>query len=105
VGDILVLAERYRNEGADEVVFYDITASPEGRSVDRNWVKPYYNFTLSTSYRLDVGNLRKFEIRGTINNLFDKDPPFSGGGTLSGASANYHDTFGRSFRLGLSMDF
>jgi cyclase len=38
VGDILVLAERYRNEGADEVVFYDITASPEGRSVDRNWV-------------------------------------------------------------------
>ena len=38
MGDILVLAERYRNEGADEVVFYDITASPEGRSVDRNWV-------------------------------------------------------------------
>ncbi|MDQ2640188.1 MAG: TonB-dependent receptor [Pseudomonadota bacterium] len=76
-----------------------------GGSVDRNWVKPYYNFTLSTSYRLDVGNLKKFEIRGTINNLFDKDPPFSGGGTLSGASPNYHDTFGRSFRLGLSMDF
>jgi cyclase len=39
VGDILVLAERYRNEGADEVVFYDITASPEGRSVDRQWVR------------------------------------------------------------------
>ncbi|HEX6637681.1 MAG TPA: HisA/HisF-related TIM barrel protein, partial [Steroidobacteraceae bacterium] len=38
VGDILALAERYRNEGADEVVFYDITASPEGRSVDRQWV-------------------------------------------------------------------
>ena len=38
MGDILVLAERYRDEGADEVVFYDITASPEGRSVDRNWV-------------------------------------------------------------------
>jgi cyclase len=39
VGDILALAERYRNEGADEVVFYDITASPEGRSVDREWVR------------------------------------------------------------------
>jgi cyclase len=39
VGDILVLAERYRDEGADEVVFYDITASPEGRSVDREWVR------------------------------------------------------------------
>jgi cyclase len=38
VGDILDLATRYRDEGADELVFYDITASPEGRSVDRSWV-------------------------------------------------------------------
>jgi cyclase len=38
VGDILELAARYRDEGADELVFYDITASPEGRSVDRVWV-------------------------------------------------------------------
>jgi cyclase len=38
VGDILELAARYRAEGADELVFYDITASPEGRSVDRSWV-------------------------------------------------------------------
>jgi imidazole glycerol-phosphate synthase subunit HisF len=39
VGDILELAARYRDEGADELVFYDITASPEGRSVDRAWVQ------------------------------------------------------------------
>jgi cyclase len=38
VGDILELAARYRDEGADELVFYDITASPEGRSVDRAWI-------------------------------------------------------------------
>jgi cyclase len=38
VGDILELAGRYRDQGADELVFYDITASPEGRSVDRGWV-------------------------------------------------------------------
>jgi imidazole glycerol-phosphate synthase subunit HisF len=38
VGDILALAARYRDEGADELVFYDITASPDGRSVDRSWV-------------------------------------------------------------------
>jgi cyclase len=38
VGDILELARRYRDEGADELVFYDITASPEGRSVDRGWI-------------------------------------------------------------------
>jgi cyclase len=38
VGDIVKLAERYCREGADELVFYDITASPDGRSVDREWV-------------------------------------------------------------------
>jgi cyclase len=38
VGDILELASRYRAEGADELVFYDITASPQGRSVDRSWI-------------------------------------------------------------------
>ena len=39
MGAIEELAQRYRDEGADELVFYDITASPEGRSVDREWVK------------------------------------------------------------------
>ena len=39
MGGIIELAERYRNEGADELVFYDITASPEGRSVDVDWVR------------------------------------------------------------------
>jgi cyclase len=38
VGDILDLAMRYRDEGADELVFYDIAASPMNRSVDRSWV-------------------------------------------------------------------
>ncbi len=38
VGDILALAQRYVDEGADELVFYDITASPDGRSVDRGWI-------------------------------------------------------------------
>ena len=38
VGDILELAARYREEGADELVFYDITASPDKRTVDRSWV-------------------------------------------------------------------
>lgn len=38
MGGIIELAARYRDEGADELVFYDITASPEGRSVDRSWI-------------------------------------------------------------------
>lgn len=39
MGEIVELALRYRDEGADELVFYDITASPEARSVDRAWVE------------------------------------------------------------------
>jgi imidazole glycerol-phosphate synthase subunit HisF len=39
VGDIVEHALRYREEGADELVFYDITASAEGRSLDTEWVR------------------------------------------------------------------
>lgn len=38
VGDILELAARYRDEGVDELVFYDITASSSDRTVDHSWV-------------------------------------------------------------------
>ncbi|NOX68889.1 MAG: imidazole glycerol phosphate synthase subunit HisF [Gammaproteobacteria bacterium] len=38
VGDILELAENYCQAGADELVFYDISASPDDRTVDRSWV-------------------------------------------------------------------
>ncbi len=38
MGDIVELASRYRQEGADELVFYDITASPQQRRVDTGWV-------------------------------------------------------------------
>lgn len=39
VGDIVELAQRYRDAGADELVFYDITASSDGRTVDAAWVE------------------------------------------------------------------
>ena len=39
MGDIVELALRYRDQGADELVFYDITASPQDRCVDRDWVE------------------------------------------------------------------
>ena len=38
-GDIVELALRYRDQGADELVFYDIAASPQNRTVDRAWVE------------------------------------------------------------------
>ena len=39
IGDIVPLAQRYAEEGADELVFYDITASSDGRVVDKSWVR------------------------------------------------------------------
>ncbi|MFN3816349.1 imidazole glycerol phosphate synthase subunit HisF [Brevundimonas sp.] len=39
MGDAAELAARYRDEGADELVFYDITASPQGRTLDYGWVR------------------------------------------------------------------
>lgn len=39
VGDILELAQYYCESGADELVFYDITASCEQRTVDRTWIR------------------------------------------------------------------
>jgi outer membrane receptor protein involved in Fe transport len=73
-------------------------------SVDNNWVDPYFNFALNGSYDLRVANMRQFQVFGSVNNLFDKSPPFTGGG-IGGATSNYHDTMGRSYRMGVRMRF
>lgn len=71
VGDIVELARRYRDEGADEIVFYDITASAEGRSVCREWVE-------RVAYELDIpfcvaGGLRSVEdARAVLSRGADK---------------------------------
>lgn len=38
IGSIIDLAKKYSNDGADELVFYDISASTEGSIVDKAWV-------------------------------------------------------------------
>ena len=39
VGDPVDLARTYARDGADELVFYDITASPDGRGPDLGWIE------------------------------------------------------------------
>ena len=39
VGGIIELAQRYSAHGIDELVFYDISASPEQRGVSSSWVR------------------------------------------------------------------
>jgi len=67
-GDILKLATRYRDEGADELVFYDITASPQGRCVDRSWVR-------RVARRLDI----PFCVAGGIRTLNDAEEVLNAG--------------------------
>ncbi len=67
-GDILDLAARYRDEGADELVFYDIPASPEGRSVKRNWVE-------RVSRELDI----PFCVAGGIRSVADAESVLQAG--------------------------
>jgi cyclase len=64
VGDIEALALKYRDQGADELVFYDITASPDGRVADLDWIA-------RVSASLDIpfcvaGGIRSVEQAGRV---------------------------------------
>lgn len=39
IGDIIEFTEYYQQSGADELVFYDITASCDDRIVDKRWIE------------------------------------------------------------------
>jgi outer membrane receptor for ferrienterochelin and colicin len=88
------LCANYRNADGDYLL----------GSVDNNRVKPYLNYSLTGSYNLKFGAAKQFQVFGSIANLFDKSPPFTGGG-ISGATASYHDILGRAYRMGVRMKF
>jgi len=67
MGDIMELASRYRDEGADELVFCDITASPDGRTVDRTWINRVAN-VLDIPFCV-AGGIRTVEDAETILNF------------------------------------
>jgi len=62
VGDVLELAAHYCSAGADELVFYDISASPDGRTVDKNWIS-------SVAALLDI----PFSVAGGIRTIADAE--------------------------------
>ena len=64
MGAIVPLARRYAEEGADELVFYDITASSDGRVVDKSWIS-------SVAEAIDIpfcvaGGIRSIEDAGRL---------------------------------------
>ena len=84
--------------------YYAEDGRPSNASVDNNTVKAYARFDLNASYNLRVAGMRQFQIFGNVTNLFDKTPPFTGGG-ISGATAGMHDTLGRAYRMGVRLRF
>lgn len=94
VGDILDLASRYAQEGADELVFYDITASSDGRTVDKSWVS-------AVAERLDI----PFCVAGGIRTLDDAQQLLADGADKISVNSpaladpslinRLNDTFGR----------
>jgi len=68
VGDILELAHRYCQEGADELVFYDISASPRGERVSRRWVA-------EVAAILDI----PFSVAGGIRSVADAEQVLAAG--------------------------
>jgi cyclase len=68
MGDPVALALRYRDQGVDELVFYDIAASAEGRRVSRQWVA-------KTAASLDI----PFCVAGGIRSIADAEELLNAG--------------------------
>jgi imidazole glycerol-phosphate synthase subunit HisF len=68
MGDPVALALRYRDQGVDELVFYDIAASAEGRRVSREWVA-------KTAASLDI----PFCVAGGIRSVADAEELLNAG--------------------------
>lgn len=76
-------------------------------SVSNSDVPSHTTFNLSGSYNLKLGGMERTELFGSITNVFDKDPPFSGnnGFGVGGVNAAFFDTLGRTYRVGIRMTF
>lgn len=68
LGDAAELAARYRDQGVDELVFYDIAASAEGRRVPKAWVRSVARF-------LDI----PFCVAGGIRSVADAEEVLGAG--------------------------
>lgn len=82
VGDPVAMGEKYYHEGADELVFYDITASAEGRPIDIDMVRDvarriFIPFSVGGGIR-SLDDMREVLLAGaekvSVNSLAVKNP-------------------------------
>jgi iron complex outermembrane receptor protein len=73
-------------------------------SVSDNTTGNYFVFSLNASYDLKWFDLQRFQVFGSVNNLFDRQPGFSSG-SVGGVNAINYDTLGRTYRLGFRLKY
>jgi len=67
--------------------------------------------TWNTTLRYDLGRLGfadkldSIDVSLTVDNVFDKQPDFWSGGNIAGVNTRFYSGIGRSYRLGLQMEF
>lgn len=88
---------------------YDPTL-PDSININRVESRTYFGLAMSYAIPFGASGDRNVEIFGTIDNLFDADPPVApGGGGLGGSNYPtnpvYFDTFGSRFRTGIRVSY
>lgn len=73
-------------------------------SVDDNTVGNYFLFSANASYDFKNFGAQRSELFVSVNNLFDRKPPFSAG-AVGGVNATFFDVLGRTFRVGMRLKF
>jgi outer membrane receptor protein involved in Fe transport len=71
-------------------------------SVTDNSVGGYFVFGLNAAYDFKWFGTERFELWGSVNNVLDRDPPFSAG-AVGGANATFYDALGRTYRVGVRL--
>jgi outer membrane receptor protein involved in Fe transport len=72
-------------------------------SIASNRVAARFYTDLGVQVAIDSGPRAHYEVYGSINNLFDKDPPIAPGNT--GTNPAYFDTIGRYFQVGVRVRY
>jgi iron complex outermembrane recepter protein len=92
--------------GPDDPRFplHSTTAGLTPLTINNNRVPSHTIFNLSGSYNFALAGGQTLQLWGTVNNVFDKDPPMTGGG-FGGTNAIFFDTIGRAYRAGVRMRF
>jgi iron complex outermembrane receptor protein len=77
--------------------------STKPNTINNNSVASATYFNLSLNYTLPFFNegARSVQVFGTLDNIFNRDPPVAPGGNGYPTNPVYFDTYGRTWRVGV----